>query len=419
MQRWNIEGWTLSTPQQALKFSAVCFYFGRELRKHLGIPIGLIDSTKGGTRAQLWTSLEALQEHINADPQFGQWLEQRSLVVKTLAERRKEYPDKKAQYDHELETWTKQIDADPIYVTEKKHWQTELDQAQKNGTEWPPEPKPQLPKPVEPALPDDGPYSTFMVGNLYNAMIAPLTKLSIRGVLWYQGETNDKNAPQYKVLFPLLITDWRQHWNEGDFPFLFVQLPNIHQPQAQPVQDKDLWPWMREAQQDALALPYTAMAVTIDIGDPWNVHGKDKRDIGIRLSLLARRKVYGENLVAEGPRIRSMRIHGDRIDLKFGEVGSGLTIGVPPWTPTGVIPASASELHGFAIAAEDQHWHWANARIQGDKVILSSPGASRPLAVRYGWADNPPCNLYNREQIPAAPFRTDNWQNTATVSTIR
>ncbi len=419
VQRWDPEGWTVSTPERALKFSAVCFYFGRELRKHLGIPIGLIDSTKGGTRAQIWTSLGAIQEDVNADPQFSQWLEQRDLVVKNLAERSREYPGKKAEYDQELATWTEKIDADPIYVAEKKHWEAELEQAQKNGTEWPSEPKPPLPKPVEPPLPDDGPYSTFMVGNLYNAMIAPLTNLSIRGVLWYQGETNDKNAPQYKVLFPLLITDWRQHWNEGNFPFLFVQLPNIHRPQTQPVQDEDLWPWMREAQQDALALPNTAMAVTIDIGDPWNVHGKDKRDIGIRLSLLARRKVYGENLVAEGPMFRSMRVRGDHIELKFGEAGSGLAIGVPPWTPTAVIPPPASELRSFAIAGEDHRWHWASARIHGDKVIVSSSEVSRPIAVRYAWADNPSCNLYNREKLPAAPFRTDDWQNTATVPVVR
>jgi sialate O-acetylesterase len=419
VQRWDPEGWTASSPSQALKFSAVCFYFGREMRKHLKIPIGLIDSTKGGTRAQIWTSLEAIQEHVSADPQFSQWVEQRDSVVRNLAERREEYPNKKTQYDRELAAWTKQIEADPAYVAEEKRWQAELEQAQKNGTEWPIEPKPPLPKPIEPDLPDDGPYSTFMIGNLYNAMIAPLTNLSIRGVLWYQGETNDKNAPQYKVLFPLLITDWRQHWNEGNFPFLFVQLPNIHRSQTQPVQDKDLWPWMREAQQDALTLPNTAMAVTIDIGDPWNVHGKDKRDIGIRLSLVARRKVYGENLVAQGPRFKSMRVRGDRVELRFDEVGSGLTIGVPPWTPTGVIPAPASGLRGFAVSAEDRVWHWADARIDGNKVIVSSPEVGRPVAVRYGWADNPPCTLYNQEKFPAAPFRTDDWQNTAPLSAVR
>jgi sialate O-acetylesterase len=417
VQRWDSQGWSPSTPQNALEFSAACFYFGRELRKHLKIPIGLIDSTKGGTRAQIWTSVEAIENHRDADPQFSQWLDERAQLLKNLAERRERYPKKKAQYDRELAEWTKQIQADPMYVAKEKRWQADLEQAQKNSTEWPPEPKPSLPKPTEPPLPDDGPYSTFMVGNLYNAMIAPLTNLSIRGILWYQGETNDKNAPQYRVLFPLLINDWRQHWRERNLPFFFVQLPNIHRPQTEPVQDGDLWPWMREAQQDALRLPNTAMAVTIDIGDPWNVHGKDKRDIGIRLSLLARQKVYGEHLVAEGPIFRSMRIRDGRIELDFDDKGAGLVIGVPPWTPTGVIPAPAGDLRGFAIAGEDRNWHWADAQIHGKKVIVSSSDVRQPVAVRYGWADNPPCNLYNREQLPAAPFRTDDWQSTAAIST--
>lgn len=419
VQRWDAEGWTVSTPERALKFSAVCFYFGRELRKHLGIPIGLIDSTKGGTRAQIWISLEAIENHPNADLQFSQWLEQRALVVKDLAKRTAEYPQKKTRYDQDMTAWTKQIEADPVYVANEKRWQVELEQAQKNGTEWPLEPRPPLAKPAEPALPDDGPYSTFMVGNLYNAMIAPLTRLSIRGVLWYQGETNDKNAPQYKVLFPLLITDWRQHWNEGNFPFLFVQLPNIHRPQTEPVQDKDLWPWMREAQQNALALPNTAMAVTIDIGDPWNVHGKDKRDIGIRLSLLARRKVYGEHLVAQGPVYKSMRVRRDRVELKFDSVGTGMIQGVPPWTPTGEVPRPASALRGFAIAGMDRTWHWAMAEIHGNEIIVSSHEVKQPVAVRYGWADNPPCNLYNLEKLPAAPFRTDDWRNTALLPIVQ
>lgn len=416
VERWDPEGWTVSTAERALQFSSVCFFAGRELRRHLKVPIALIDSTKGGTRAQIWTSLDAIQAHVADDPEFPEWLQQRDLLMKQLAQRNAEYPGKKAQYDEALAEWTRQINTDPAYTAAMKRWQGELDQAQKDGTEWPVEPKPPLPKPIEPALPDDGPYSTFMIGNLYNAMIAPLTKLAIRGVFWYQGETNDKNAPQYKVLFPLLIRDWRDHWHEGDFPFLFVQLPNIHRPQIRPVQDEDPWPWMREAQLDALVLPNTAMAVTIDIGDPWNVHGKDKRDIGIRLSLLARNRVYGEKIVAQGPTIRSMRIRGDRAVLRFDHIDTGLKIGVPPWTPTGVAPQPATELRGFAIASADRQWYWATARIDGNKVVLWSPEVSHPVAVRYGWADNPPCNLYSRQNLPTAPFRTDDWERTEGAS---
>jgi sialate O-acetylesterase len=417
VHRWDGQPWKPSTSERALKFSAVAFFFGRELRRHLGIPIGLIDSTKGGTRVQLWTGVDAIRGNLDADPEFRVWLQRRDDLVQHLTERTEGYPEKKAQYDQKLAFWEKQVNNDPNYVEAMKRWQSALELAQQRGTEWPTEPKPPQVKPTEPPEPDDGPYSTFMVGNLFNAMIAPLTQSSIKGVIWYQGETNDKNPPQYKVLFPLLIEDWRQHWKEGNFPFLFVQLPNIHRPQTQPVQDSDPWPWMREAQKDALSLPNTAMAVTIDIGDPWNVHGKDKRDIGIRLSLLARKQVYGEDLVAEGPTFKAMHLYGSEIELTFDGIGKGLTLGVPPWAPAGVIPKPASEARGFAITGEDRRWHWGEASIEGNKIVVWSPQVDKPVAVRYGWSDNPPCNLYNLEGLPAAPFRTDDWERSADTTT--
>ena len=251
-----------------------------------------------------------------------------------------------------------------------------------------------------------------MVGTIYNAMIAPLTHFAIKGVIWYQGESNCENSRQYHALFPILIMDWREKWGQGNFPFLFVQLPNLNKPATEPVESDNgcFWTGIRDAQAKALALTNTGMATTIDVGDPYNVHGKDKYDVGYRLSLVARHLVYGEDIVYTGPVYNSMNIEGQKILISFKSIGGGLVIGTPPWSPSGKIPPLADELKGFAIAGADRKWVWAKALIQGDQVVVWSEHVSNPVAVRYGWADNPPCNLYNREKLPAAPFRTDDWQ---------
>ena len=248
-----------------------------------------------------------------------------------------------------------------------------------------------------------------MVGNYYNAMIAPLMPYAIKGAIWYQGESNSGNSKQYRTLFPLLINDWRERWGQGNFPFLFVQLPNIKKPATQPVQETDLWPGLREAQALTLSVPNTGMATIIDVGDPYDVHGKDKFHVGTRLALVARHVVYGENIVYSGPTYGSMKVAGNKIEITFKNTGTGLEIGTAPWTPSGKIPPVAKELKGFAIAGEDKNWFGADARIAGNSVIVESPQVPHPVAVRYGLADNPPCNLYNKEKLPAAPFRTDNW----------
>jgi sialate O-acetylesterase len=258
-----------------------------------------------------------------------------------------------------------------------------------------------------------------MVGNLYNAMIAPLMPYAIKGVIWYQGESNCNNSKQYRVLFPIMITDWREKWGQGNFPFLFVQLPNINKPATEPVQGEDRWPGVREAQAKAMSVPNTGMATIIDVGDPDEVHGKDKIDVGVRLSLVARHLVYGEDIVYTGPTYDSMKVEGNKVLITFKNTGGGLAIGTPPWTPSGKIPPVASELKGFAIAGADKKWVWAQARINGDQVVVSSDQAPNPAAVRYGWADNPPCNLYNKEKLPAAPFRTDDWEPNLPPRTAR
>lgn len=229
---------------------------------------------------------------------------------------------------------------------------------------------------------------------LYNAMIAPVIPYGIKGAIWYQGESNAGRAYQYRSLFPGMICDWRTKWGQGDFPFFFVQLANFKQRIPQPMEDT--WAELREAQLMTLSLPKTGMAVTIDIGDAKDIHPKNKRAVGERLALAARHVAYGEDLVYSGPIYKSMKVEGDEIRLRFDHVGSGLVAqGGPPT--------------GFSIAAADRKFVWANARIEGDTVVVSAPGIIQPQAVRYAWAINPFCNLFNEEGLPASPFRTDDW----------
>lgn len=409
---WNGTRWRACSPEAVAKFTAVGYFFGRELRKHLNIPIGLISSSQGGSMAQLWTSVDAIEKHINADPEFKEWLKKRDAVVAAYPQRLVAYLPAKAKYDEEMKRYRNEVENAPEFVAKKKSWEEQAQKAREEGDPPPLRPQPSKPSPQAPEPPDGGPYNSFMVGNLYNGMISPLIPMAIKGVIWYQGESNDKNSSQYRVLFPIMITDWRKKWGQGDFPFLFVQLPNlsINKSADQPVSEKDNWPGMREAQAKALALPNTGMATTIDVGDPYDVHGKDKLDVGVRLSLVARHLVYDEGIVCTGPTYGSMKVEGNKIRITFKNAGSGLVIGVPPWTPSGKIPTIESQLKGFAIAGEDRKWVWAKAQIDGNDVVVSSESVANPVAVRYDWADNPHGNLYNKEKLPAAPFRTDDWE---------
>jgi sialate O-acetylesterase len=411
LKLWNDKKWRLCTPETANQFSGVGYFYGRELRKHLGIPIGLISSLHGGSQAQLWTSLEAVGKNIDADPEFKEWLVKRQAVLDDYPQKLEEYLPLEKTYNTEITRYWNEVENAPEFVARKQLWEQECKAAREQGKSLPPRPKPSRSSPVAPNPPDGGPYNNFMVGNLYNAMISPLTSFAIKGVIWYQGESNCRNSKQYQVLFPIMIKDWREKWAQGDFPFLFVQLPNINSPASEPVQDKDLWPGIREAQAAAMSLTNTGMATIIDVGDPDEVHGKDKIDVGLRLSLVARHLVYGEDIVYSGPIYDSMAVEGNKIGITFKYTGSGLVIGAPPWTPSGKIPPIANELKGFAIAGPEKKWVWAQARISGEQVVVSSDQITNPVAVRYGWADNPPCNLYNKEKLPAMPFRTDDWDS--------
>lgn len=406
---WNGKRWRACSPETAQAFSAVGYYFGHEIRRHENVPIGLIDSAQGGSSIQLWISLEGFKKAAGNNSDFNDWLAQRQAVVDAYQQRLAAYGPAKAKYDQDIRRWYDTVYNAPDFKARREEWFAANNEARAEGKPPIPQPEPSEPRPTAPEEPDCGPHNNFMIANIYNTMIAPLIPFAIKGVVWYQGESNDYDGKQYNTLFPMMIEDWRQNWGEGDFPFLFVQLPNMGKPQAQPVQEADRWPLVREAQANALKLSKTGMAVIFDVGDPYQIHGKDKYDPGYRLALVARRDVYGEKIVADGPTYNSMKIEGNSIRVEFKNAGSGLVVGGSPWTPSGAPAPIGSELRGFAIAAADKEWYWAQARIDGDSVVVSSDRVSDPVAVRYGWANNPIGNLYNMEKLPAAQFRTDSW----------
>jgi sialate O-acetylesterase len=241
------------------------------------------------------------------------------------------------------------------------------------------------------------PERPFGVGNpnvpstLYNAFVAPTLPYGIRGAIWYQGEANVGRAEEYRALFPALISDWRARWNQGAFPFLFVQIPDFKARASEPGESE--WAEIREAQASALALPNVGMAVTLGLGQADDIHPVAKREVGRRLALIALGKTYGQPVVYEGPTYAGMTVSGDRVRVAFRN---------------GALATSDEDApRGFQIAGADGRWAWATARIDGSDVLLSAEGVARPTAVRYAWADNPDANLVNRAGLPAAPFRTD------------
>ncbi|MEX2139826.1 MAG: sialate O-acetylesterase [Pirellulales bacterium] len=231
-------------------------------------------------------------------------------------------------------------------------------------------------------------------GDLYNAMIHPLLKFRIKGAIWYQGESNAGEAHRYRVLFPAMIKSWRDRWDQGDFPFLFVQLaPWV--PSNDPT--NATWAELREAQLMTLSKsPNTAMAVITDVGDEKDIHPKPKKPVGERLALAARALAYGEKIEYSGPIFESLTTSGERAILRFKHAGEGLEV-------------RGEKLTGFAVAGEDKKFHNAEAKIEGDTVIVSSSEVNAPLAVRFGWANYPAVNLWNKNGLPGSPFRTDSW----------
>lgn len=407
----NIGKWQVCTPETLASsgewsgFPAVGYFFGREIHNYTHQPVGLIGTTWGGTRINSWISLNAMEaassmtSYANGARKFRDDYEE----IKTRYEN-----ETLPQWKTELAAWLEENKAAiELYNTETKAWgQKAKDAAAQN---LPAPPRPVAPKP--PREPRDPIHDNQTSAALFNGMVAPIIPFAIKGAIWYQGESNGDQPAFYSNALPILISDWRATWSQGDFPFLIVQLPNFMA--RKPAPSESNWAGVREAQALALKLPNTGVAVTIDIGDAGNIHPPDKYDVGYRLALAAQRVAYGnQEVVHSGPTYKSSTIEGDKIRIDFDHVGGGLTIGTPPehfyksqkqQTP----PAPATELQGFAIAGEDHKYVWAKASIDGHSVVVSSPEVTHPMTVRYAWADNPACNLYNKEGLPAAPFRTD------------
>jgi sialate O-acetylesterase len=352
--------WQVCTPENAREFSAIGYFFARDLQRELKVPLGIITESFGASTAEAWTSREALA----ADPK-----------LKPLLDR--------------FDTNVAAYKANPPDMTAAlKKWEEAAARAKAAGRTTPR-------KPGDPNPTQDQHNPTVM----FNGMIAPIIPYAIRGVLWYQGEAINGGTNGYK-LYPLLqstlIKDWRRRWGEGDFPFYICQLAALKAWPNRP----DTWynnPDVREAQATVLSLRNTGMAVTIDLGDPANIHPKDKQDVADRLMRIALAGTYGHKIGYSGPVYDSMKVEGNAIRIKFAHAGGGLA-------------AKGGDLQTFTIAGQDGKFVPATARIDQGTVVVSSPDVAKPAAVRYAWENYPEgCNFYNGDGLPAAPFRTDRW----------
>jgi len=337
--------WQVCSPEAVRSFSAVGYYFGRALQRARRVPVGLIESDWGGSPAEVWMSRESLE----VNPRYQ-------------AEILDAYPAALKNYQAALAAYEK-----------------EKAEARQNGREFKRNP----------------PWPPWKPTELYNGMIHPLLPYAMQGAIWYQGESNAGRAHQYRTLFPDLIRCWRRDWGQVDFTFLLVQLAPFKAIKDQPGESD--WAELREAQLLATkVLPKVGMAVITDVGDPQDIHPTKKQPVGERLALAARGIAYGEKIVYSGPIYRSVKFDGSRAILSFDHVGKGLE-------------ARDGVLKGFALCGEDRKFVWADAEIAGDTVVVRSPQVARPVAVRYGWADCPVVNLWNKDGLPASPFRTDDF----------
>jgi len=335
--------WSAASPTTTGAYSAVGYFFARQLHDKLKVPVAILQSAWGGTPAESWVRASALSADPALMPVYSYW----AGVIES-------YPENLARYIRAVAQW---------------------EASGKQGA-----------RPNPPA----GPGHQHTPSGLWNGMIAPLVPYAIKGAIWYQGETNATvaRAPHYNRLFSTLITDWRSAFGQGDFPFLFVQLANYARPGT-----NDGWPLLREAQLKTLGLLNTGMAVTIDIGESQDIHPKNKQDVGLRLALPARALAYGEKLVYSGPIYRQSAREGANMRLWFDHAPNGLA-------------ARGGALQGFELAGADGKFAPAEARIDGQTVVVSSPDVKYPVQARYAWADDPKATLTNVEGIPASPFRT-------------
>ncbi len=351
--------WNVVSPKTIREFSAVAYFFGRDLYNALGTPVGLISSNRGGTPAQSWMPLNALQTNPELQP-----------YVKELEDTFAMYPDLSTHWDQHYDAM---IEAHKQWRQEQEKWKA-----------LPPEEKAQTPRPKW--LPAFRLRKTPTI--YYNSNIITLAPYAIRGVIWYQGEANGNNlqdAELYRELFPAMIASWRKLWGD-DLPFYFVQLPGY-------AGNSGLWMSLRESQLETWQnTPNTGMVVTIDVGEADNIHPKNKLPVGQRLAYIARAQVYGEAIPYSGPRVSGLIAEGSKAHLRFDYAEDGLV-------------AAGRELVGFEIAGPDGSYHPAQAKIDGSSVLVWSQSVSTPVSVRYAWADVPAASLLGKSGLPASPFR--------------
>jgi len=354
--------WQVCSPETVGDFSATGYFFGRTLLEELDVPVGLVTSAWGGTAVEAWTSIEAQQSVPDLAPILEPWAEKIAGFDATAA---------KARYEKALAAWQEKARA-----------------ARKAGKE----------PPRRPTAVSDPRLNQNRPANLFNGMIQPLIPYGFRGAIWYQGERNSHGEPAalYGTQLATLIGDWRARFGQGDFPFYFVQLPNYMAPTEQ-ASEHSGWVMVREGMLKTLAVENTGMAITIDVGEARDIHPKNKQAVGYRLALWPLANIYGCELVCSGPIIKSSRRQGTAIRVEFDHVGEGLRM------------TDGAAVRGFAVAGADRTFVHAEAQIDGASILVSTPDVKQPVAVRYAWRNNPDVNLVNSADLPASPFRTDDW----------
>lgn len=352
--------WEPATADNIPSFSAVGFYYGRYLHEILKVPVGLIDNAWGGSAAEAWIRRETLEK----DPRFKNLMEGWKKREEYLA-------SPKAQEDH---------------AKSLEKWKADVEAAKKAGTKLPRQPQ--------------SPQSTLAgnarPGNIFNGMVHPTLGYGMRGVIWYQGESNAGRAYEHKELFPLLIEQWRKEWKQGDFPFYWVQLADYMAESPEP--SESAWAELRETQTQTLKLPKTGQAVIIDLGEANDIHPRNKYDVAARLVRWALANDYGIQVPYRSPELKGIEIAGNKVTATLNTFGGTLRT------------LDVDEVKGFAICGEDKKWVWAQARIVGpDQVEVWSDKVAKPIAIRYAWGNNPVCNLLTTDGLPVTPFRSDDF----------
>lgn len=342
--------WDICTPDTVGQFSAVGYLFGRQLHQTLGVPIGLVDNAWGGSSAEAWVARSVLEADDRFEAVITEWKKTEATF----------------DFDKSMAIWKEKASA-----------------AKEAG-----KPAPRAPRNVL--------AGQHRPGNLWAGVLNPIIGYGIRGTIWYQGESNAGRAYQYDDLFGLMISEWREAWGQGDFPFYWVQLADFRDEVAAPG-DSD-WAELREAQSNTLALPNTGQAVIYDVGEGRDIHPRDKQTVAKRLARIALARDYEVNIPYLSPSFKEMTIEGNKAILTFQDVGTTL------------YTFDVQEARGFVVAGEDKAWHPATGTLVGkDQIIVSSDAVANPVAVRYAWATNPVANLMSREGLPVVPFRTDDW----------